>query len=168
MSKFCPHCNEEIDHLKYTADYTEYGSEWGTCDLDGNEWNSDDRDSSDSENDNTEYQCPECEHDIDIDELLDELNDCDDDDENEDDDDNRNNEENENERVIAAADTNERIDVTDGGSEIINRSISNTEGPMTNYRLSKTTKCPECSAVNFTEDDSVIICIRCNHEILIN
>ncbi len=165
MSKYCPHCNEEIDHLKYTSDYTEYGSEWGTCDLDGDDWNCDDRDFSDSENNNAEYQCPNCEHDIDIDELLDELSDCD---EENSEDDNQSNEESEDERESVEEDANEGINVTDGGQEIINRSISNTEGPTTNYRLSKTIKCPACSINNFTENDSVIICIKCNHEILIN
>ncbi len=165
MSKYCPHCNEEIDHLKYTADYTEYGSEWGTCDLDGGDWDTSDRDPGDSENENTEYQCPNCEHDIDIDELLDELGD---DDEEDSEDEYESNEESEGERESVVEDVNARIDVTDGGQEIINRSISNTTGPITSYRISKTIKCPVCSINNFTENDSVIICIKCNHEILIN
>lgn len=162
MSKYCPHCREEIDHLGYDADYTEWGRENGTCGLDGEDWEENERDSNDSENDNAEYYCPLCSHQIDdFDDLLndpDDDDDCDDEDEyscsipqpiSE----------------VAAIDS-----LTDGGSSIINRSVSSgrTNGPILNSSMSRTIICSHCETLNFTEGDNTIICLKCNNEIIIN
>jgi len=53
----CPHCDTEIDHLDYNSNI----QEWGTCDLDGDDFNN-----RGSDINETEYTCPECEHNIDL------------------------------------------------------------------------------------------------------
>jgi hypothetical protein len=73
MPKYCAHCNAEIESLGYACDYTEYGRESGSCDLGGNDCSSDDRDGNDYDTDNYTYFCPECNHEINLDDdLLDE------------------------------------------------------------------------------------------------
>lgn len=57
----CPHCMEEIDHLDFENSITCYGSEGGTCNLDGDDMDFvGDIDYGDSETDSTRYNCPEC------------------------------------------------------------------------------------------------------------
>ena len=72
MEKVCPHCHETIEELYYAADVREYG----TCDLDGSDTNC-----TDSNCDSCDYQCPKCEHAVELDDLLDEVPDEDEDDE---------------------------------------------------------------------------------------
>lgn len=72
---YCPHCKEEITSLNYTASYSErcYGHCNGTYDLNDEDHCIDDSDQTDSdswEEDEYEYECPECDHSVDIDELL--------------------------------------------------------------------------------------------------
>jgi len=56
----CPECNDVIEHLNYSADVRE----WGTCSLYGDDFNYSDADTGD-----TYYQCPECEKDINPDDI---------------------------------------------------------------------------------------------------
>ena len=68
---YCPECNREIDHLNYEAGYTEYGNEWGTCDTDGSSWECSDSECSErNTDDEVSYRCPECDVEVDPDELL--------------------------------------------------------------------------------------------------
>lgn len=59
MPCFCAHCDVEIDHLQYSSNVVE----WGSSDLDGSNM-----DCNDSDTQNTNYECPECNHEIDPDE----------------------------------------------------------------------------------------------------
>ena len=65
MEKKCRHCENIIDHLCYSARYSEttYGNSSGTCDLDfcNIECDSSEADGSDDfEEDDFTYTCPEC------------------------------------------------------------------------------------------------------------
>jgi len=72
----CPHCKREITEVKYTANFSEvaYGRTWGTADLDGENCNQEDSETHDYDNyeeDDREYQCPLCDHEIDLEKLKD-------------------------------------------------------------------------------------------------
>lgn len=72
---YCPHCKEEITELNYTSNYSEtvYGRCNGTYDIENESHDineSESRDSDNWEEDDYEYECPECSHSVDIDELL--------------------------------------------------------------------------------------------------
>jgi len=71
--KFCPHCSIGIDHLRYLQDYTEWGTESGTADFNGDviEWG--DRDCNDSQTENLHTLCPNCDERLDPSDVLDEL-----------------------------------------------------------------------------------------------
>lgn len=150
MPHYCPHCNNEIDHLKYEADYTEWGHEFGTCALDGSDWTEDDREANDSENSESEYRCPDCEELLAPEDVLDEEPDDDDDEENEDEDE----------------DEDETTELTDGGNTV--RPVDNNRVSATKQTLTKSQNCPECGTLNFPDGDQTIICNNCNHEIIIN
>lgn len=81
---YCPECHAEIDELIYSANYTEWGREYGTADLNGDIIDTDNRDCDDSETIDIEYECPECNSCISPDEILDELPDDEDDQDEED------------------------------------------------------------------------------------
>ncbi|HNV61452.1 MAG TPA: hypothetical protein PKN54_00770 [Candidatus Cloacimonas acidaminovorans] len=70
---YCPHCLEELDELIYEAQYTEWGSEVGTADLEGDIIDTEDHIYGDSETNEIEYSCPHCCESLSIDELLEEL-----------------------------------------------------------------------------------------------
>lgn len=86
----CPHCREESDHILYECGVTQYGTESGKYALVRGH-DCDDTEFNDSDSDNYEYECPNCNHDIDSrddyfydegsDEYLDAINEDDDDDE---------------------------------------------------------------------------------------
>lgn len=66
MSKRCPHCDHDIDYLCWRADYSGYGTAWGTVDPEGHEeW--DDDEINDSETGDKTYECPNCNHELDED-----------------------------------------------------------------------------------------------------
>lgn len=71
MEKKCPHCNAIIDHLRVAADYSEYGRAYGSKDIDSDYEDFDDIDCSDTDYYDYEYSCPECQEDVDEDDLLD-------------------------------------------------------------------------------------------------
>jgi hypothetical protein len=58
----CPNCEAEIDHLRYSMPTFEYG----TCNLDGEEYDSD----GTEDNGDTTYGCPECDDDLNPDEVV--------------------------------------------------------------------------------------------------
>ena len=67
IKKYCVHCGEELGQLYYTCSYSEstYGTESGTCDVDGEDCESDDRNTEggdDYETDDYNYECPHCNH----------------------------------------------------------------------------------------------------------
>lgn len=145
---YCPDCHAEIDHLKYSADYTAYGHEYGTCSTDGSDWDQDDREESETCNDgDCTYSCPECNNDIDPDDVLDEDPDDDCGDEEE----------------IEGSTPN--TELTDGGTNIVRpggRASSEVQ-PLTKYQ-----ECPKCKTLNFLDGDSSIFCSNCNEEIINN
>lgn len=61
----CPHCEHEIDHLRYHESGS-YNS-WGQCDLDGGNADQDDSNMYCSE---TTYECPDCNNPINPDDLV--------------------------------------------------------------------------------------------------
>lgn len=84
MSKYCPHCQEEITQLDYACDFhkTVYGRQYGTYDFDRGSHNAtEDQDNDEDDYDTSDYQyyCPECEEEVDEDDLLDSLDDEDED-----------------------------------------------------------------------------------------
>lgn len=75
----CPECDRTIDHLSakfYVRNYvTEFTHEHGTADLNGEDFECDDSDVDDSETTDSEteerhYYCPECDKEIDPDDLV--------------------------------------------------------------------------------------------------
>jgi len=58
----CPSCGAEIEHLSFDASVTSWGSEWGTCDFDGDNQDWQDSETNDSQMDEIEYKCPECDY----------------------------------------------------------------------------------------------------------
>lgn len=69
MSKICPHCEKEIEHLLFDCDYNcnTWGKAYGSCDFNGEDEDfdeHDDRDSGDYNYDDYEYRCPECDHEL--------------------------------------------------------------------------------------------------------
>ena len=70
---YCPECHAEIDRLDYECNYSEYGRETGTCEVDGSCCDNQDRNCNDNNTEEYEYHCPECEALIDPDDILDEL-----------------------------------------------------------------------------------------------
>ena len=169
----CPHCNAEIDHVNYSASYTEWGDENGTCDTNGDDWQQDERDSNDAENGDATYTCPQCNAEIeDLDEIIN--------DDDEEDPINLNDDDNE-----SAEDTFRRSvgvglnhppitqsiseSLTDGGNRLITRG-----GGLTSRRetmpseMNRTVVCEQCHTTNFPEGDNAIICSNCNNEIIIN
>jgi hypothetical protein len=83
--KYCPHCHKEITTLDYSANFSEicYGRCNGIYHIDFDEEIDDDEyEFGDSSQDNTEnyeetdyeYYCPECEKQLELEELLSEYN----------------------------------------------------------------------------------------------
>jgi len=61
MPYWCPECEEEIDHLNYNSNV----NEWGSHNL-----RNGDEDCHDSETQETEYECPHCDHSVSPDDVL--------------------------------------------------------------------------------------------------
>jgi ribosomal protein S27E len=145
----CPECYMAIDHLHYEADYNEWGTEHGQANIEGGDWSCDDRDCSDCESgqNETTYRCPECDAEIDIDDL----EDINEDEENDEDDEN----ETENE-------------ITESNSEIITNRSAGTDNTTRNFNDINRKECPECHHQNLINGDysEAIICETCNAEIL--
>ena len=72
MAKFCPSCHEEITQLKFECQYTECGTSWGYSDADGSNDEHDDSSQSETNYEDFIYYCPECDHCLDPEDLLDE------------------------------------------------------------------------------------------------
>jgi hypothetical protein len=64
LMMICPHCDELLDSIDYAADVREYGS--ATIQVSG----VDDYNSSDTETNETTFNCPECNNDIDEERLF--------------------------------------------------------------------------------------------------
>jgi len=158
MSKYCPHCHEEIEHLRFETEITSYGTSWGTCDIDGDNSEEDDCEYNDTDYNNTNYTCPECDAGLDIDDLLDELEGDDEDGDSND----------EGEEIVCCANEISVETLTDGGCRIVKRGTFTEEANTNNASRIRTKICPSCKTLNFTENDSAIICINCNAEIIIN
>ena len=60
----CPNCEEEIDHLAFASDLTQYCVEYGDCGLDGEDKDHGEVDVKDSSIDDTKYFCPKCDADV--------------------------------------------------------------------------------------------------------
>lgn len=76
--KYCPYCEAELERLDYSAEFNErnYGRSNGSCGLDGEDcelFDSHVSDTEDFEEYDFEYFCPECDHGLELEELLDEL-----------------------------------------------------------------------------------------------
>lgn len=156
MPQYCPHCGDEIDHLKYEADFTDYGREWGTCSTDGDDTNCDDRECNDGETNDFQYRCPNCDHDVSPDDILDssELEDNDDEDEDEPEFDNDMElDDSDDENIL----DNEAEVVRPGGNRLIN--------PEGQKKMSRSIECPECHHIVFRDLNEAAICENCNHEI---
>lgn len=69
--KRCPHCDAEIDHLCFQNDIVSYGTEGGTCDLEGDYFDyNGETEYHDSESTDTRYKCPDCGAEVDPEDLL--------------------------------------------------------------------------------------------------
>ena len=62
MPKRCPHCSEEIDGLRYRTSVVQYGTEYGSCDIDGEneEWNDSSYNDEERVDEILTYECPNC------------------------------------------------------------------------------------------------------------
>jgi ribosomal protein S27E len=150
---YCRHCRAEIDRLNYSANYIEYGKEWGTCDFDGGDEETSDSACDEHNIEETEYECPNCGRTIDPDEdLMETLDDEEDEDVIGDEDEEENNEET----------ANVRTRLPDADEQLLDDD-NNVRTPF------KTIACPECKKVNIYEgENETIICDSCNCEIIIN
>lgn len=60
-TRVCPHCDAEITYLCFCSDITSYGTDTGTCDLDGENFDyNGETEYNDSDTNGTRYECPEC------------------------------------------------------------------------------------------------------------
>jgi hypothetical protein len=143
MPSYCPHCDHEIDRLNYNAHYSEYGMEYGSCNLNGDDCESDERNGDDGDTQDYEYQCPECDHELSPDDIIN-SDDDDSDSESDDDEDNEDDEDN----------------VTDGGDNVINPLRIPEQKPMKRSYI-----CPECHHVNFRDPNEASFCEECSHEL---
>jgi len=162
---YCPHCNAEIDHLRYESRITSFGTEWGTCNTDGEDQDSDDSETNDTEYGDTTYYCPECDDEVTPEELMDEQPEDEDEDE-EDSEDQNEYRESRTDREIVNID-----DLTDGGTR-----IRNTDNSVRDHinSLIRTVKCPSCQTENILtkrgfneQQEKIIICSECNEEIIL-
>jgi hypothetical protein len=146
---YCPHCSNEIDHLNYESNYSEYGDEYGRCNCDGSDWESEERNSNDGENSDTRYMCPECEHEVDPDEITDVREEDNDDD------------------IVSELEQDydpSDEECTDGGHQIVRPSTNNII-IKPEKTLAKSVECPECHQINFRDLNEACICSNCNYEI---
>lgn len=66
----CPYCKSKLDYLRYTAEFIESGYVFGTYDIHGRYNEVVNRDYTHEEENNTEYECPECEEVVTLDDLV--------------------------------------------------------------------------------------------------
>lgn len=151
MPKYCPECENEIGHLKYNAYYSESGSEWGTCDLNGDNREETDRECNDGDTSDYEFLCPECEHQVNPDDLLD-YRPGEDPNEDEDDD--------EDEEVNVT----ETEDIINDTATIVRASNDYVDGTQ-QRKINGSIECPECHHIVFRSLNESAICENCNHEI---
>jgi hypothetical protein len=154
MPFYCPECNNEIEGLDYVAHYDEWGSEYGTYDLANECHNSDERNGDDGETSDHLYTCPECEHDVNPDDVLDHLPDDEEEEEDEEmpDFDPESEPDNDDEVVIENA-------------EVIRPQNNNFILTEQQKRLSRSIECPKCKHINFRDLNEAAICENCHHEI---
>lgn len=138
MPRWCNHCNAEIDYLYYRADVVEYGR----CDIDGSDWNCNDSDTQEAT-----YTCPECEREVDPDELYDE-------DPNEDEEEE---EENDEERVVTQRDVEDRAIV----QKVFDEKIFSQRRTSGNVNIVICSNCKHSWSI-FTRNDAV--CPKCDTE----
>lgn len=151
MPQYCPHCEHEIDHLAYRASYSEYGSEYGTCNTDGNDHECEDRSSDDGDTEEYEYSCPECEHALDPDEVVDTLEENDD--------------ENDEDIEVELEAGSDNEDVLDDEAEVVRPPLSAYINTNQQRKFSSSIECPECHHIVFRAMNESAICENCNHEI---
>lgn len=65
----CPECDAVIGHLDFESEVTQWGHEWGTCDIHGDNQDWGDSEFNDGETNGTIYKCPECEREIDFEDI---------------------------------------------------------------------------------------------------
>jgi hypothetical protein len=70
---YCPHCEQKIEGLKYCCSYSEYGTEIGTCNTDGEDCESNNWDSDNHETSEYTFYCPNCDEKVMPEDLLEEL-----------------------------------------------------------------------------------------------
>ena len=139
-TKKCPECDAEIDYLKFESDVTQYGTEWGTADLDGDNHDYTDSEFNDGNTEGTRYSCPECDATLDPEDLID----IDDEDEDE---------EVETVKVpppVEGTENHPAVEPPDvyGGRTAVTMAI-----------------CPQCGSSRDTDPgEQQIICHRCDHE----
>jgi hypothetical protein len=63
-SPICKFCRREIDELKYECYYTEYGIEYGTCNLEMEDYYDDERNSSEYSTEDHRHFCPHCDEEL--------------------------------------------------------------------------------------------------------
>ena len=138
----CPGCGNTIDHLDFESDVTQWGHEWGTCDIDGDNQDWGDSEFNDGETNETRYKCPDCEYELDLSEL----------------------EEIEEEE--------EEKELNEDGEEISQApeptpKIKFVEPSPYNSNKVESLICPECGNVNpIGTDEKDIMCIKCGADLV--
>lgn len=148
---YCPACHAEIDRLDYRCNYSEYGTETGTCELDGSDCDNSDRDCNDDNTEEYEYECPECSERINLDDILEE----------------RPVENTIQPPEISPVTTPEYNENIGEG----NRIVRSSNDRIIENKL-RVINCPTCHKLNVrgtdqTDDDKVIICEHCYNEIIV-
>ena len=183
----CPHCEEEITEVKYECHSS--GSEWGRAAING-DGNFQDHETDDSETSDTydyEYLCPECDHNI-----------CEEDLMNDEDEENDNNEENEGARINGTINANsymqapEQTIINEDNQKVTNNKTKESEKIRNlisrrevniNQINENTIFCPKCQKQNSIIENNVltrtqrmigkkenkieknIVCVHCGVEI---
>ena len=153
--KWCPECHARLTHVSYECDTTGY--EMGSCTFGEHGFEEYEcEDSGTNDNDNYEYQCPECLHNLYFSNLL-----------NSDPDDIAI-------EVDETVEPNPPIPETNDGdiSNTVRRSENNSHVQIdspTNRVEVRSIKCPACQHNNLIdeEEDNAILCEKCNNEIMI-
>jgi ssDNA-binding Zn-finger/Zn-ribbon topoisomerase 1 len=151
MPSYCPECGDEIDHLNYAAEYSEYGNEYGICDPNGDNNESDERNSNDGETNNYEYACPNCEAGVSLDDILDHRPDEDSEDDESDED-------------VADPESEPDADCINDSAAVIRPGTHGISGELQRKTV-RSMECPQCKHINYREPNEAFICENCHKEI---